>query len=148
MIPLGRSFSRCCSGQRVPWLILRNMAAGSFGRWPEEEIRVKAPQEFLFENGKIGFDASASTLACIRLESAIAAFKARKKRKRKELDIQLCGRLYKAMLGRGDGNELRAAYAAKFNRKVDPSLERSDQRLGVLGERSRGGSSFEAPNLI
>ncbi|CAE7323088.1 unnamed protein product, partial [Symbiodinium sp. CCMP2592] len=80
---------------------------------------------------KLGFNDNTSVLASIRLESAIEQFKLLKKRKLAEVDIHSVED-YKAMIGRGDRQEMRAAYLAKFGVEPEREFEGSDHMLGVL----------------
>eukprot|EP00439_Symbiodinium_sp_Y106_P053122 s3382_g7.t1 len=117
---------------QVPWLVLYVMASQGFvtsqdwaGRWEEGELRKAAPK-LGFRPGMNGYDENTSVLTSIRLENAIDQFKLLKKRKLAEVDIHSVED-YKAMIGRGDRQEMRAAYLAKFG--VEPER---DHMLGVL----------------
>ncbi|CAE7365451.1 AHNAK, partial [Symbiodinium sp. CCMP2592] len=122
---------------QVPWLVLFVMGKQGFvtaqdwaGRWDEKELRKEAPK-LGFSPGQNGYDEHTCVLTAIRLENAVEQFKLLKKRKMAEVDIHSVED-YKAMIGRGDRQEMRAAYLAKFGTDPEREYEGSDHMLGVL----------------
>ncbi|CAE6925506.1 MKK3 [Symbiodinium sp. CCMP2592] len=122
---------------QVPWLVLFVMGKQGFvtaqdwaGRWDEKELRKEAPK-LGFSPGQNGYDEHTCVLTAIRLENAVEQFKLLKKRKMAEVDIHSVED-YKAMIGRGDRQEMRAAYLAKFGTEPEREYEGSDHMLGVL----------------
>ncbi|CAE7766703.1 Rbm17 [Symbiodinium sp. CCMP2592] len=100
------------------------------GRWDEKELRKEAPK-LGFSPGQNGYDEHTCVLTAIRLENAVEQFKLLKKRKLAEVDIHSVED-YKAMIGRGDRQEMRAAYLSKFGTEPEREHEGSDHMLGVL----------------
>ena len=87
----------------------------------DENVRVVLARHQLgFKPGMNGYDENTCVLTSIRLENAIEQFKLLKKRKLAEVDIHSVEN-YKAMIGRGDRQEMRAAYLSKFG--VEPERE-------------------------
>ncbi|CAE7501276.1 unnamed protein product [Symbiodinium sp. CCMP2592] len=122
---------------QVPWLVLFVMGKQGFvtaqdwaGRWDEKELRKEAPK-LGFSPGQNGYDEHTCVLTAIRLENAVEQFKLLKKRKLAEVDIHSVED-YKAMIGRGDRQEMRAAYLSKFGTEPEREYEGSDHMLGVM----------------
>ena len=153
---------------RVPYFLQAKMADAGFGtpsevanRWKADDVPSKGPVKLGLFTPAVGgtaptpaayhhnYDEEKVEIAMTRLKCSVEDAQLWRKRKLEETDAPAFDD-YKALLGRGDREELRAAYKATFHRQAPVEYEGSDHLMGMVKKAVSRGElpALELKNLV